>query len=146
MRAAHLHRADIEFVLAQTGACVPIEITSQVDRVLISAERGRGVLLSTFQIEGLCRYAGLNAGSYLLLCTLLGATQWRALLLNPMLVAEDFRHGPPCNCLFAEQHNKQEFALLLESPQICSGCVDFYRCLGAEREIEMLLNYLDTLG
>lgn len=89
-------------------------------------------------------YTGLDNGTFLLLCTLLGTTQWRTLALNPLLIAEDFHHGPPCPCLFSHQSCKEDFALVLEEPEVCRSCLAFYRCLGAERDVATLTGYLNS--
>jgi hypothetical protein len=92
------------------------------------------------QCEGLCSYANLEQDVFLLLGAILGIIQWRALVLNPLLASQDdLRHSQPSRCLFAEQPSKNEYALVLEDLHICRGCLQFYRCLGAEGDIEALL-------
>jgi len=60
--------------------------------------------------------------------------------LNPLLASQDdLRHAQPSRCLFAEQPAKNEYAFVLEDLHICRGCLQFYRCLGAENDIEALL-------
>ncbi|MBX7258905.1 MAG: hypothetical protein K1Y02_21255 [Candidatus Hydrogenedentes bacterium] len=92
------------------------------------------------QAEGLCSYANLEPDVFLLLGAILGIIQWRALILNPLLASQDdLRHAQPSRCLFAEQPTKNEYALVLEDLHICRGCLQFYRCLGGEGDIEALL-------
>ena len=109
----------------------------------VSAERG--VTLSLWQSTGICRYAGISRSTYLTLCGLLGISQWSALDSNPLLRPEDLLHPPKANCLFATPGDIESFALLLEDPWICPGCVDFYHCLGADREVVALLDALGKL-
>ena len=105
----------------------------------------RGVTLSTWQSEGISRYAGISQNAYMVLCGLLGISQWSVLNTNPLLRPYDFGHPPDSNCLFVQPHGIENFALLLEDPQICRGCVDFYHCLGADAEIVALLDALARL-
>lgn len=92
------------------------------------------------QAEELCHYANMDRDVFLLLGAILGIIQWRALVLNPLLASQDdLRHAQPSRCLFAEQPTKNEFALVLEDLHICRGCLQFYRCLGAEADVEALL-------
>ncbi len=105
---------------------------------LFRMDRRRGVVVSTWQSEGICLYAGIERGDYLLLCTLLGLTQWQALDINPILVAEDFEHPAPSRCLFSTLPVKQDYALLFEEPHVCPTCLQFYRCLGAEMSVMAL--------
>ena len=105
----------------------------------------RGVTLSMWQSEGICEYAGISQSAYLTLCGLLGISQWSALNSNPLLRPEDLLHPPEANCLFATQRGIEYFALLLEDPRVCPGCVDFYHCLGADSEVVVLLDALGTL-
>jgi len=106
-------------------------------------DRRQGVVVTTWQGEGLCSYARLELEEYLLLCALQGLTQWRALQLNPLLIEEDLNHHVPPLCLFAVPPTTQEYALLLEEPQICRGCLQFYCCLGAEEEIRVVQQVID---
>ena len=105
----------------------------------------RGVTLSMWQSEGISRYAGISQNAYMVLCGLLGLSQWSVLNANPLLRPYDFGHPPDSNCLFVQPHGIENFALLLEDPQICRGCVDFYHCLGADLEVVALLDALARL-
>lgn len=120
-------------------------ITDDLESRLFRIDSERGVLVSAYQSEGICRYAGMDRNEYFRLCALLGKIQWTALQLNPLLVEEDFSHVAPSPCLFAPRPFKQDFALALDDPQVCQGCIDFYRCLGAETEILVLQALLDEL-
>jgi hypothetical protein len=144
VRVARLHEVNYAFTNEVAADVAPIHITDNVDGALVCVDRSRGIRVSTYQREGICTYTGLDNGTYLLLCSLLGTTQWRTLALNPLLVAEDFHHGPPCRCLFSHQACKEDFALVLESPEVCPSCLAFYRCLGAEREVDTLTGFLKT--
>ena len=91
------------------------------------------------------RYAGISQSAYLILCGLLGISQWSVLNLNPLLRPEDLMHPQASNCLFVRPDGIQNFALLLEEPRVCRGCVDFYHCLGADSEVIALLDILAVL-
>lgn len=104
-----------------------------------------GVKVSTWQSGGLCLYSGIKLEMYLLLCSLLGLTQWRALARNTLLKIEDFGHERPSTCLFAPQDIKQDFAHLLERPHLCKGCWDFYYCLGVEYEMFALKHVVESI-
>lgn len=142
MRVARLHEINFTFCDETAAGVAPIHITDNADGVLASVDRGRGIRISTYQREGICTYAGLENGTFLLLCALLGTTQWRTLSLNPLLIAEDFEHGPPCNCLFSRRQCKEDFAIALENPEVCGSCLAFYRCLGAERDVDTLTGFI----
>jgi len=122
-----------------------VAISEDTDAKLFRVDREQGVSVSTYQSDGICVYAGIDRNEYFRLCTLLGKIQWTALRLNPLLVEEDFRHESPSRCLFALQPFKQDYALSVEDPQVCQGCVDFYRCLGVETEILALCALLTEL-
>jgi len=142
IRVARLHEVNYMFTNEVTAGVAPIFITDNVDSTLVCVDRSRGIRVSTYQREGICTYTGLDNGTFLLLCSILGTTQWRTLSLNPLLVAEDFNHGPACRCLFSHQACKEDFALVLENPEVCPSCLAFYRCLGAEREVDTLTSFL----
>lgn len=105
----------------------------------------RGVTLSMWQSEGISRYAGISQNAYMVLCGLLGMSQWSVLNTNPLLRPYDLIHPRNANCLFAQPGGIENFALLLENPQICGGCVDFYHCLGADGEVIALQDTLAGL-
>jgi len=101
--------------------------------------------VSTDQAKGIALFAGIAIENYVRVCAVLGLTQWRALELNPMLVVEDFVHTEPGDCLFVRRAYKPDYAIALERPVICPGCIEFYRCLGAEREIGAALDLFRSL-
>jgi len=105
---------------------------------LFLAEPLNGVTISSKDAEGISRHAGLSVCEYLSLAALLGLVVWRALRDNPDLRFEDLLHESPENCLFATQPAICEYALLLEQPYICGGCIAFFRCLGVETEMLLL--------
>ena len=129
---------------ARKGA-IPIFFTREPHRAFFTIHRVHGVEVSTWQSDGLARYAGIDRNGYLALCALLGLAQWRALTLNTCLREEDFWHPGYADCLYAMPESREEGALLFEHPQVCSGCVAFLRCLGVEPEmaaIEEALHHL----
>ncbi len=101
--------------------------------IIVSAKQG--VAVSTWDIEGVCRYTGIDQNTYLLLCSLVGIGHWRVLDQNPLLRIEDLRHPAGVHCVYTEARQVHDFALLLDNPAICRGCADFYHCLGAEGEL-----------
>ena len=113
--------------LAESRSCAPFRV-----------RKDRGAVVSTWAMDGLCRYAGVEASASMLMCSLLGLTQWRALQLNPLLEEYDFIHRCDCACLYRAIGQPEDFALLLEEPRLCGNCVEFYNCLGVEPEIEAL--------
>lgn len=134
------------FTRQPRSEAVRLQVTDSPGNDLFQADRATGVTISTWQSEGISRYAHLPCDAYLLVCSLLGLTQWRALTLNPLLVEEDFIHGTPSTCLFSSRPFKQDYALLFEEPHVCSGCLAFLRCLGAEPEVEALLQALSLVN
>jgi len=112
---------------------------------LFHVDRKRGVLVSTYQSKGICRYAGIERSTYFRLCAILGRIQWTVLGLNPLLVEEDFNHQTPSRCLYAPQPFKQDYALVLEDPHVCHGCMEFYQCLAAEAELRSLQSLLTEI-
>lgn len=144
MRVARLHEIGFAFTDEMASDVAPIQITDEMNSALVCVDRACGICISTYQREGICMYTGLDNGSYLMLCALLGVTQWRTLEMNPLLVAEDFHHGPACRCLFSHQICKEDFALVLEDPEVCTSCLAFYRCLGVEREVDTLTDFLNS--
>lgn len=128
------------------SGAVRLRIADSRGNSLFWACRERGVTLSAWQSEGICHYTGLGRDAFFLVCSLLGLTQWQALVLNPLLVEEDFGHGTPSTCLFSTRPFKQDYALLFEEPRVCGGCLAFFRCLGAEPEVEALRQGLALLN
>lgn len=122
-----------------------LNITRQIMPAPYTVCKRRGVTLSMWQSEGICRYAGISQNAYLILCGLLGMSQWSVLNLNPLLRLEDLMHPKESKCLFVRPDGIQGFALFLEEPRVCRGCVDFYHCLGADREVIALLDTLAAI-
>lgn len=104
-----------------------------------------GVTVSTWQSDGICRYAGISQDQYIVLSSLLGILQWRTLESNPLLIMEDLIHPASSNCLFMMPGKIHEFVLLLEDPRVCGGCIDFYHCLGVDRELVAVMDTLKTM-
>lgn len=104
-----------------------------------------GLTVSTDQADGIAHFAGIAPHRYLQVCAALGLTQWRTLDLNPMLVAEDLVHTEPGDCLFARRAFKSDYALAFERPSVCFGCIEFYHCLGADREVATAVELVRTL-
>lgn len=115
-----------------------LEITTEPLGALFTIQSNRGLRISTWRSAGIAHYAGLRPESYLVLCSLLALTQWRALVLNPLLCPEDFIHEPDIQCLFTTQGPTLDPALALEKQTICPGCRSFYHCLGTDEEIRAL--------
>lgn len=122
-----------------------LNITRQIMAAPYTVCTQRGVTLSMWQSEGISRYAGISQNAYLTLCGLLGISQWSALNANPLLRPEDLMHPQASKCLFVRPDGIQSFALFLEEPRICRGCVDFYHCLGADTELTALLDALAAI-
>ena len=106
-----------------------------LDKEPFLADRRFGVRITTRHAKEISRYADIPEELYLLLCSLLGLTQWRALQENPDLEPEDFLHRTDGNCLFARRGDGKLFPCLLERPHICGGCLSFYHALGADSEL-----------
>lgn len=117
---------------------VRLHITERELAAPYLADRERGVVISTWNSEGICQYAGIDEHTYLAVCSLLGITQWRALERSNLLRSEDLAHPPNVDCLFANDGLVQDFALFLESPHVCRGCIHFYHCLGVDSELVAL--------
>lgn len=103
------------------------------------------VRVSTWQAEGISRYAGVTRETFLLLGAVLGLAQLEALRCNPALRPEDFVHDMPSDCLYVPSRIRADLALALESPYVCPGCLMFYRCLMAEPETQAILAVLDHI-
>ena len=130
-----------DFRLSRGIRSLSLRITDDHQNGLFSLAEG-GVAVSAWQSEGIARYAGIDRSAYFLLCGALGLLQYRALALNPLLEPDDFRYDNNSDCLFSLRPMKQEYALLLERPQICAGCVQFFDCLGCEPEVGALLDII----
>jgi hypothetical protein len=126
-------------------ASVTIRVEDAPEPALLSFISRSCIRVSTDQMDGLCRYAGLEPAQYLLLCALLALVQWRALWLNDQLRPEDLFHTDDSGCLYTRVPSRPELALLLESPAVCQSCLAFYRCLGLEPEIDALLRVLPRM-
>lgn len=135
-----------EFVDALEGGSVSARIKIQENRRMYSVDRYEGVMVNTWQMNGVCQYTGLSPEAYLLVGIMLGLTQWRVLKLNPLIQSYDLGHSWPDTCLFSRPSLPQEVALMLENPTVCPGCRDFYRCLGAEEEILTVQRVMDHLA
>jgi hypothetical protein len=126
-------------------ACI-LRITSLPDSRLFRVKRNRGVLVSTWQSQGICLYAGLPESAYFVTAAVLGLVQYRTLTLNPLLVEEDFQHNSCQECMFANREYKEDFALAFDELHVCTPCLEFYRSLGAEPEIGALLDTLRRIN
>jgi len=131
-----------EFSLSQSLKSLTLHVTREREEALFSL-RDYGVAVSAWQSEGIAQYAGMDRVSYFLLCGALGLLQYRTLALNPLLRPDDFLHASKDGCLFSTGCPKQEYALMMEHPHICAGCVQFFDCLGCEPEVGALLDVLD---
>lgn len=133
-----------DFRLSRTVRSLTMDITGERENSLFSL-RETGVAVSAWQSEGIAQYAGIDRTAYFLLCGALGLLQYRALALNPLIQPDDFLHSSDDGCLFSTRPMKQEYALLMERPHICAGCVQFFDCLGCEPEVGALLDIIDHL-
>ena len=125
---------------------VPLFVTSRcLAQGPYDVDIERGVTVSTWNIEGICRYARIEPCTYLLLCSLLGISQWHVLKTNPLLRLEDLRHPPAAHCLYAKSQCIKDYILILEDPTVCRGCVEFYHCLGADLEVIALNETLNSI-
>ena len=115
------------------AACVTV--TGMCNTTPFLASNVHGVFIFTHQSEEISRYAGIDRDVYLLICCVLGLIQWRVLQLNPLMVSEDFVvcEEPPL-CLYAARSSLRDYALAFERPFVCTSCLEFFRCLGAEPE------------
>lgn len=123
----------------------PLTIISCAIGGLFMVNPFSGVTISTDQAEGIAHFAGISVLQYLRVCAALGLVQWRALEQNDLLVAEDFIHSMPSDCLFVARARKPDYAFAFERPCICHGCFEFYHCLGADREIVFVTQVLQLL-
>ncbi len=120
---------------AAPHAAARLHITDRRLRGPYGVDPDEGVSVSTWDSRGICRYAGIDERTYLLLCSLVGLSQWRVLATNELLRPDDLRHPPGVRCLFATPEMLQDYALILEEPRVCGGCVHFYHSLGADPEL-----------
>ena len=123
-------------------ASVTLRLEDTPDPALFSFLSRSCIRVSTDQMDGLCRYAGLEPALYLLLCAMLALVQWRALWLNDRLRPEDLFHSDESGCLYTRVPSRPELALLLDSPAVCPSCLEFYRCLGLGAETSALLRVI----
>ena len=123
------------FVGEPAEGAVPLWVTGQLTNAVYRVDRTQGVIVSTADSDRIAIYLGMCREAYLLIGSVLGLTQWRALALNPLLQTEDFLHAEPCTCAFAKQPSFGGYALALENRYICPACCDFFRCVGTELEI-----------
>ena len=133
------------FAASRYGAKVRLRIMDRPSNQLARVHRRKGVIVSTHHIDELCAYAGMSKGQYLLASACVGMVQWRTLHRNPLLMPEDFHHGVSSQCVFATTEHCQDLALLIDEPQMCRSCREFYCCLGSEKEIFALMRFLDRL-
>ncbi|MEX2015938.1 MAG: hypothetical protein WD873_04805 [Candidatus Hydrogenedentales bacterium] len=94
------------------------------------------VVVSSWRSDQLARFAGRQTREYLLLTGVLALTQFRTLILNPLLKPVDFIHRCEKPCLFAHEPEQplERFLLAADRLEVCHGCGQFYCCLGAEPE------------
>lgn len=128
-----------------TGGPPPLSIVDTRIPGLFTVNPFSGVRISTDQAEGIAYFANISVTQFLRICAALGLTQWRALDRNPVLVVEDFAHVEPGECLFARRARRSEYALAFDLPCVCTGCFEFYHCLGADREIGAVAELLRPL-
>ena len=96
------------------------------------------IILSTAKADSIGAYVDLSLNEYMKLCLALALVQRQALCMNPMLKSEDMIHSAHEPCLFNRNLGIQNFAIHLEHMMVCTGCRDFYHCLGCDREMANL--------
>lgn len=146
-RFADQAQSRFRFGFRETGD-VALSFVADESQELFTVTR-EGIAVSSGQSAGISWYAGIEHERFLLICSLLGLTTWRTLSLNPILKLEDLHHPESDVCLFAPRAHRQDYALLFDrfdQLTICPGCIDFFRCLGAEPEIDALLTVLNRVG
>lgn len=135
------------FVLETTDEdqqCV-VQITEEPFHSLFRVITPRDVIVSSWQVNGLQHYASMRESEVIGLSSILGLIQLRALQLSEYLRVDDFIHPPRDRCLFSTLPQRHDFADVLDSIHVCRGCIDFYRCIGLEPEVEALLQALQSL-
>lgn len=130
---------------ADPGA-VPVRFVAADRAAPFQASRGSGVVVTTWQSAPISVYAGIPRAAYMGVLSLLGVAQYRALALNPLLHEEDLLRETPCGCLFARRLLIEEYALLFESPHLCSPCRRFYQELLPRDELRALLQAIAMAG
>jgi len=131
------------FVEGPVQEGVIVELSNWPSNTLFTVSRTTGISICTDQSTEIARYARIPRSLYLLTAIMLGLLHWRVLQLNTLLIWEDFLiREEQAGCLCARRSSLQEYALAFENPQICNTCLEFFRCLGAERETFILLHIL----
>jgi hypothetical protein len=130
------------FVQHAGPGAIPLIITQDHGPELFRIHMEEGVYVSTLQLEGISNYVGLSLEECLLVCSMLGLTNWRTLVQNPLMVDVDLYHEAKATCLFAPRDTKPEFAILFESLRLCPGCAQFYHFLSLESELLALRDVL----
>ena len=146
MQLGHNVQSRFKFVDNGRGGPIRLAFADAAQGGLTSVDRERGVRVSTWHSEEICAFAELRQEDYLLVCSVMGLTKLRTLMLNPDLIEEDFIHRNQPSCLYASKKHAQDYALALEQRHVCGGCLEFFRCLGAEPEVEALQSVLHYLA
>lgn len=133
------------FVSGRNSGGKRLLVTDSQHQALFRIHPGRHVAVSLWQAEEICAYAGMRVLDYLVVCSLMGLMQNRALELNPTLRPEDFLHESQDACLYGTLEHKSMAALRFERPYLCPGCLQFYACIGLESEALTLMSVLGTL-
>ena len=142
---AHKVQRAYRFATGEAVGAVPVRFSDREGGVAVSFRRARGVVVSTWQSEGISAYVRLARAQYLLTLSVLGVIQWRALALNALLTPEDFLHRRPCGCLFERKLLIEESALLFERPRVCQNCLQFYSFLCPGDEIRALRDVVESI-
>lgn len=133
------------FTVAHEDQGLVLHLCAETHHGLFRVFDERNVVVSMWQGDGLSHYANLALPELLALCALLGITQARTVQINGNLRVEDFIHRPHAACLFATLPLKQLFAEALRGLHVCPGCLEFYRCLALEPEMDALLRLIRKL-
>jgi hypothetical protein len=142
-RAEGLQQAFL-FTTAPQPKSIPLHLGPRTSVHLFEVCRSRGVFVSTYDSHRISSYAGLPHELYLLVLSILGITQWRALTLNTLLQPEDLLHDRPASCLYAQRLFREDYVQALEEPRICPHCRHFYRSLCPEAEVFALEDVLNA--
>ena len=126
------------FAISPQPGSIVLHLDPRASIYLFRVSRKKGVLVSTYDSRRISRYAGLPHELYLLVLSMLGITQWRALTLNPLLRPEDLLHDRPASCLYAQRLFPEDYVRDLEEPRICPYCRHFYRSLCPYTEVVAL--------
>ena len=135
---------EIDFSLESTHQSAHLCLVDDIKHAPYQVLTPEHIILSTAESDSICSYLGISLETYMKLCVALALVQRQALVLNPLLKAEDLIHAADENCLFNRRLGIQTYVNHLEHLLICPGCHNFYHCLGCDREMSSLQVQLDA--